>query len=294
MNRLIKYFTDGVESKTLKTIGAKIETQFINDDGDAISTDVSQRMLKRLVRNGWGVVSEKNSLITSISDNNGNRISYELGRHNIELSTLATSPDKILDVVNNCLSDLYGAANEVGAKPFFEPILGTEDDLLIIPDERDAIWLELDGRKALAPLARTSSVQYTISVALGDAIPILNKLGDALDQFPSDFPQDEIWREYIIKSNAQYNSDRYGGPLKFGSIEDYCERLIEHDVVDGSKLLKYTDMEELDIPLYLRRIWWHFRLRRYGSALCVEVRPIARREDDQLSKQLDNILNIIR
>lgn len=294
MNQLTKYFTDGVESKTLETIGAEIETQFIDDDGDAISADVSQDMLKRLESNGWRVVSEKNSLITSISDNVGNRISYELGRHNIELSTVATSPDKTLGVVNNCLSDLYGAANEVGAKPFFGPILGTNDDLLIIPDERDAIWLELDGREALAPLTRTSSVQYTIPVALGDAIPILNKLGDALDQFLSDFPQDEIWREYIIKSNAQYNSDRYGGPLKFGSIEDYCERLIEHDVVYGSELVEYNYVEDLDIPLYLRSIWWHFRLRRYGSALCVEVRPMARREDDQLSKQLDNILNIIR
>lgn len=293
MDQLIKYFTDGVECKTLATIGAEIETQFINDDGDAITSEVSQEMLKRLVSNGWRVTSKKNNLITSISDNDGNRISYELGRHNIELSTVAASLGKILYVTNNCLSNLYVAANESAAKPFFEPILDTNDDLLIIPDKRDAIWLELDGRDALAPLARTSSIQYTISVAPDDAIPILNKLGDALDQFLNDFPQDKIWRDYISESRAGYKADRYGGPLKFESIENYCERLIEHNVVDSSGLVKYSDVKNLDIPLYLRSIWWYFRLRRYGNALCVEVRPMARSKDIQLYTQLNNVLSII-
>lgn len=293
MQRLISYFTDGIASLTLQTIGAEIETQFVDENGQAVQTQTSQQMLGWLVENGWKVDCRKGNLITTLVDQDGNKIFYELGRHNMEVSTIASTQTRVLGVVRECLAQLYEAANSIGAMPFFAPILNGKEDLLVIPDERDAIWLELDGRDALAPLARTSSVQFTVSVAPQDALEILNKFGERLDSFLADFPQDAVWKKYIAESSAKYLSNRYGGPLVFDSLSDYCRALARHDVVRGARLVPYQNVSDLDVPLYLRSIWWHFRLKRYGNALCIEVRPMARRTDDQFSLQLEKVLQVV-
>lgn len=292
MQRLISYFTDGITSQTLQNVGAEIETQFV-ENGRAIQTQVSQQMLGWLAENGWSVDCRKGNLITTLVDHDGNKVFYELGRHNVEVSTIASTQTRVLGVVRGCLVQLYEAANRVGAVPFFAPILNGNEDLLVIPDERDAIWLELDGRNALAPLARTSSVQFTISVAPHEAVRILNKFGESIGSFLADFPQDAVWRKYIAESAAKYLPNRYGGPLMFESLTDYCRALARHDVVRGARLVPYQDISDLDIPLFLRSIWWHFRLKRYGNALCVEVRPMARRGDDQFNLQLEKVLQIV-
>ncbi len=293
MQRLISYFMDGITSQTLQTVGAEIETQFVDKNGQAIQTQTSQEIFGLLVENGWKVDARKSNLLTTIADQNGNKIFYELGRHNMEVSTIASTQSNILNVVRSCLAQLYDAAHRVGAKPHFAPILDGNEDLLVIPDERDAIWLELDGRDALAPLARTSSVQFTISVAPQEAVEILNRFGERINSFLSDFPQDAVWKRYIVESFVRYLPDRYGGPLHFESLNDYCRALAQHDVVQGAHLVPYKEVANLDIPLYLRSIWWHFRLKRYGNVLCVEVRPMARRTDDQFQFQLEKVLEVV-
>ncbi|OHB18647.1 MAG: hypothetical protein A2666_04605 [Parcubacteria group bacterium RIFCSPHIGHO2_01_FULL_47_10b] len=122
---------------------------------------------------------------------------------------------------------------------------------------------------------------------------ILNKFGKEVGSFLADFPQDTVWKRYIVDSSAKYLSNRYGGPLAFESLEDYCQALARHDVVQGAHLVPFQDVSNLDIPLYLRSIWWHFRLKRYGNALCIEVRPMARRGDEQFERQLDKVLAIV-
>jgi len=293
MQKLISYFTDGISSETLQTIGAEVETQFVDKDGNAVRTQTSQQMLGYLAENGWNVDCRKGNLITTIVDQNGNKIFYELGRHNMEVSTVASTPACVLDVMRKCLAQLYESARRVEAEPFLAPILLGDEDLLVIPDERDAIWLELDGRDALAPLARTSSVQFTISVSPQDAMKILNKFGKEVGSFLADFPQDAVWKRYIVDSSAKYLSNRYGGPLAFESLEDYCQALARHDVVQGTRLVPFQDVSNLEVSLYLRSIWWHFRLKRYGNALCIEVRPMARRADEQFQHQLDKVLAIV-
>lgn len=293
MQKLISYFADGISSRTLQTVGAEIETQFVDEHGRAIQTQASQQMLGWLAENGWRVDCRKGNLITTLVDQDGNKIFYELGRHNMEVSTTVSTPECVLGVANVCLAQLYDAAHKFGAEPYFGPILKGDDDLLVIPDERDAIWLELDGRDALAPLARTSSVQFTVSVATQDAVKILNKLGSCLHLFLIDFPQDAVWKKYIAESSAKYLPNRYGGPLMFESLADYCHGLARHDVVRGARLVPYQDVSDLDIPLYLRSIWWYFRLKRYGNALCIEVRPLARMSDEQFRYQLAMVLAII-
>ncbi len=293
MQKLISYFTDGIASQTLQTVGAEIETQFVDKNGYAVQTQTSQQMLGWLAENRWKVDCRKGNLITTLVDQNGNKVFYELGRHNMEVSTIASTQTCVLDVVRECLAQLYEAAKRFGAVPFFAPILKSNKDLLVIPDERDAIWLELDGRDALAPLARTSSVQFTISVAPQQAVEILNKFGGRIDSFLTDFPQDVVWKKYIAESSAKYLPNRYGGPLVFDSLSDYCYALTRHDIVQGVHLVPYQNVSDPDIPLYLRSIWWHFRLKRYGNALCVEVRPMARRTDDQFSLQLEKVLQVV-
>lgn len=293
MKKLISYFKDGITSQTLQTVGAEVETQFVDKEGFAVQTQTSQRMLRHLAENGWKVDCRKGNLITTLVDQDGNKIFYELGRHNMEVSTIASTPTRVLDVTRKCLAQLYESARRFDAQPFFAPILFGEEDLLVIPDERDAVWLELDGREALQLLARTSSVQFTVSVSTQKAMGILNKFGEHIGSFLADFPQDKVWKRYIAESCAGYLPDRYGGPLQFESLEDFCRLLSRHNVVRGACLVPYRDVSNLDVPLYLRSIWWHFRLKRYGNALCIEVRSMARRTDEQFQHQLDKVLEIV-
>ena len=293
MKRLVEYFSDGITSQTLQTVGAEIETQFVYMDGNAIQTQTSQNILGDLAKNGWKVSGRKGEMITALTDHIGNMIYYELGRHNIEVATAASTTDKVLMTVENCLDQIYNSARCFGAKPYFAPILNGNEDLLVIPDDRDAGWLDLDGRSALAPLARTSSVQFTVAVSTDSAIQIVNRLGQNIVKFLNDYPQDSVWRQYIAESSAGYLANRYGGPLVFDSIDNYCRQLTVHNVVLGTKLVPFASSDSLDIPLYLRSIWWHFRLKRYNNALCVEVRPMARRKDNQFQRQLQMVLDII-
>lgn len=292
MQKLISYFTDDITSRTLETVGAEVETQFLNEDNEPISVQTSQQMLLHLVKNGWDAVSRKGSLLTTLADRDGNKIFYELGRHNIEIATTVSTPESVVGITQQCLDQIYEAGVTAGAHPYFAPILNGNEDLLVIPDERDATWLELDGRDALAPLARTSSVQFTISVAPNEVMGILNKFGKHIGSFLIDFPQDAVWKRYIVDSSAKYLSNRYGGPLAFESLEDYCQALARHDVVQGAHLVPFQNVSNLEVSLYLRSIWWHFRLKRYGKALCIEVRPMARRTDEQFQHQLDKVLGI--
>jgi hypothetical protein len=293
MKRLVSYFSDGICSRTLQTIGAEIETQFVDRDGNAVETATSQQILADLAKNGWEVGCRKGSLITTLVDQTGNKIFYELGRHNIEVATIALTPSSVLDVTRDCLAQLYKSASRFGAKPYFAPILEGDEDLLVIPDERDAIWLQLDGRDVLAPLARTSAVQFTFSVSAEDALPILNRLGDQIGSFLADYPQDAFWKKYVADSSAGYLPNRYGGPLIFKSLTNYCQSLARHDVVQGPRLVPFIGVNNLDIPLYLRSIWWYFRFKRYNDALCIEVRPLPRMADDQFDNQLQMVLDIV-
>src|SRR3989344_1216732 len=284
MERLIRYFTEGVENKPIaSSVGMEVETSFVDADGQPISLEQSQKLLISMCNNHrWFAGKIKGQLLTGIFDRNGNRILYELGRQNIELSAVPSKAEDVLNNVKEVLDALYLAGKEFGAFPSFQPILNTDEKLLVIPDERDAIWLELDGRDALELLARTSAVQFTISVPLYQAIVYLNRLGENIGKFLRNYPQEENWRQYIKESKANYHPMRYGGPLFFDSIEDYCRKLIKHDVVIGPNLVPYNQVQDLDIPLYLRSIWWYFRLRRYGNTLCIEIRPLRRAEDNMM------------
>ncbi|HHH12510.1 MAG TPA: hypothetical protein ENJ77_01385 [Candidatus Moranbacteria bacterium] len=294
MRKIKEYLTTTAASRTLETIGAEIETQFVDSAGKPISLSRSQQMLEILSCEKWQIAERKGKMITALVDRNGHRLLYELGRHNIELAAAPTTVKDLPKILRDCLGQLYRAAETVGAEPYFAPILPGEEDLLVIPDERDADWLRLDGREALRPLSRISSVQFTISVRTEEAVDILNRLGERIGRFLDDFPQDIIWKEYIANSRAGYLPDRYGGPPRFESLDEYCRLLARHRPVSKGRLSSLERLSSTEIPLYLRSVWWHFRLKRYEKSLCVEIRPLARRTDRYWEERLEEILTIIR
>lgn len=295
VSRLLNYFSGCREVFYIgESVGMEVETHFVDKTEQPVTIQQSQLLLQSfLTQYGWNVWKKKSDLITEIRDGEGNKILYELGRQNIEVVSAANRQKKLIKTTREILEKLYRVGQTLNISPCFYPILDTEEDLLVIPDERDAVWLELDGRPALELLARASAVQFTVAVSPEEVMGHLRKLGRALGVFLEDYPQEVLWRRYIKESRADYHTLRYGGPLFFQDIEDYCERLAEHKVVSGSGLLPHDDSDSMDVSLFLRSVWWYFRLKRYGGTLCIEVRPMARRSDDKLRHQLEMVLDIM-
>ena len=76
------------------------------------------------------------------------------------------------------------------------------------------------------------------------------------------------------------------------SIEHYVELLAQHDVVVNGKLIPFAEANQ-QIDLFLRSVWWNFRLRRYNDRLCIEIRTFARRTDDEGKRDLEAIKDLI-
>lgn len=291
---LCAYFSvEGPYVRSREPVGVEVETSFVTAQGMPISVQTSQRIFAGLAERGWRIVQRKGGLITVLENLTGDKLLYELGRQNIELATCPKAEAHILPHAQRILDSVYAVALESGAYPFFGPMLTTAEDLLVIPDERDAGWVLLDGREALRPLATISAVQFTVEVDPARAVECLNRLGARIKEYLVDYPQDVVWREYIRSSCAGYREDRYGGPLEFSSVHDYCQQLLCHDVVTTDGLRSLGEATVFDVPLFVRSVWWYFRLRRYGNRLCIEVRPLARRSDNQLQKQLAFVLSTL-
>lgn len=292
IKRLMEYFRNTNPVKSIKDqIGMEVETSFISKkSGKPISVACSQKILKSLP---WDCVATKNGLLTTLQTPDGSRIQYELGRQNLELSLAPYPADQVVAKGRGILDQIYKAGEKAGAIPFFGSVLDTKEDLLMIPDERDATWLTLDGRSTLNLLAKCTAVQFTVGTSFRQAPMDLTKLQNALPAFLGNYPQEQLWRQYIAQSTANYRADRYGSQWDITSVEDYCAQLIKHNVVCGTKLIPHDEVENLDINLFLRSVWWYFRLRRYDKNLCIEVRPLPRQNDTALSDQLQFVLDTL-
>jgi len=297
---LIDYFSVGIKNyrfnSSIPFIGAEIETHFVDNNGKAITQECSQQILLSLTEKQWCITRFKDNIITELSSQAG-YIRYELGRQNLELSTVPYYGARdLLESIKSSLEKLYEVAKKCGAYPLFSPIINSDDDLLIIPDKRDASWLKLDGKKALNLLAKTASVQFTIGArSHRHGIKILNKLAKEKNQrrltLMNPYVQETIWKEYIKTSDAKYGEDRYG-VVSPKNIKEYVNLLSLHDVVSDGKLVPFSEIDS-SIDLFLRSVWWKFRLRRYKNNLCVEIRTFARRNDRQITYDLQTLLDIV-
>lgn len=202
----------------------------------------------------------------------------ELGRQKIELAIAPGPIEETLVRADQALGQLRDDASELGATMYFGDFDPSEE-LLWIQEERDEIWVALDGRPALEELCRCSSVQFTVNVTPSNAIAVINALWANWVHTWRYADNDRRWRNYIQMSAAGYREDRYGGPRRFKDLADYVDQIKKHNVVmhQGQPCnLPFDDVDSPDIELFLRSVWWHYRLRRYGDQLTVEIRPFGR------------------
>jgi hypothetical protein len=267
---LLEHFKDGTRGTiTGARIGCEIETDFVDaSTGSPISTGVSRAILA-----------------TDYGKPSFCEHKLELGRQKIELAIKpARSFDELLEHTHASLDWLYRTAAMYGARPHYAPEFEWSGRLLDeATDPRDAVWLQLDGNSALEELCRCSSVQFTIDVNPGDAIPIINALWIAGLHEIDYAANDRRWQNYLRSSRAGYTMSRYGGPTSFTNLHNYAAELSRHEVVmhEGRPTSALVhQVSRLDIELYLRSVWWHYRLRRYNDTLAVEIRPFGRRGDD--------------
>lgn len=294
---LVRYFTDGarVIPSHCRITGMEIETMFVERATRCpITLRQSQGVLNHLADDlMWEIEEKKSDMITKVRSMCGDTISYELGRHNLEVAIAPVDRSVLVERAQQVLKTLYRIAQGFSACPLFEPTLLWPEDLLVVPDERDATFVELDGREALNLLARTACVQFMFTVTPNEAITAINNLNKCLPWFLKDYPQAAWWEEYIRTAKAAYRPDRFGGPRQFKDFEDYCEKLSQHDVITPRGLVPFGEVQGVNIPLYLRSIWWYFRLRRFNDNLCIEVRPLPRRDDTEFPYQLHRAVNAI-
>jgi len=272
MNRITNFLFGGTgRTETAAKLGIEIETQFLDSDGQPILSEETLAILASV--EGKPDYCE---------------LKLELGRHNLELNikpqkdfaTLWPTVCESLGWLHNlCATCGYFAAHEPA------PLINYTGELLLVAEERDQIWVDLDGKQALEKLCRCSSVQFTIDVNPEDAICWINKMWAAKVHRYDYTQNDFLWQRYIAESSFGYRADRYGGPNGFMDLDDYVRRLAQNEVVmhQGQSCRKMVgDVEKLDVNLFLRSVWWHYRLRRYSNNLAIEIRPFSRRTDEDI------------
>lgn len=271
VNRILQYFTQRTEmTRSGGQIGLEIETDFLLPDGRPIDEAISARLL-------------------ASAPPTGSSLKLELGRQKLELNVgPKKSFSELWKVTQSSLDWLYGQARRYGAAPYFGPEIDWPEDLLFIQEERDELWAGIDGRPALEELCRCSAVQFTVDVNPADAIDWINRLHVERIHQVDYAANHRRMSTYITESKAAYKPDRYGGPQGFESLQHYVWELTQHEVVMHRGVPCWSPVDgvsDLDIDLYLRSVWWHYRLRRYGSKLALEIRPFSRRNDADIPRQ---------
>jgi hypothetical protein len=275
---IYKFFTDGTQAtQTGGQLGMEIETDFVQEDGVTPITEAMSGAILSAADVPWGP-------------------KLELGRQKIEI---AVPPQRdstqLFEMAEYGLDWLYTRARSVGAFPVQRPDFEYEGDLLWVQEERDALWVDLDGRTALEELCRCSSIQFTMDVNPEDAIQVINRLQTAQTRINYE-SNDARWRKYIDASVAGYRADRYRGPEQFESIDDYVDKLATQDIVmyrGEPARMSPAQTPDLDVNLFLRSVWWDYRLRRYDDNLAVEMRPFGRCADSQFPQVWNQVAQTI-
>ncbi len=300
MKRLIDYFARAVTGRPDKRrCGFEVETLFVDRAGRPIDRLTSQAIFHALAeKEGWTVTKTTAQNEIVLLEQAGWSLSYELGWNNLELATPASASRLAdnWDATRQRLLQLYRAARSLGARPLFHPFdRHLNVDTLMLPDQRDQIWIRLDGRDALQPLGHFSSVHLNLDlVSIEEGLELISRLDTSyfprriVPDNPIVWRHDQIWRTYVRESLAGYEPDRYGYPIA-GSLESYCGKIATFKVVmnrlaDGSLALvenpkPFGQTPDINIDLFLRSVWWYARLRVRNGQLVLEVRNIPRFDD---------------
>jgi len=286
MERLRAHFENAVCSyPSQRQIGLEIETLIIDSESKPIDPLTSQNLMRRLANQyGWQIMEIKNGQIVKLQKH-GFRLIYELGWSNFELISPAFGLDQdflrktrfILNMISQAAQDLKARALEKSWDRF-------RSNTLMMPDRRDEIWLALDG-PALFGLGHIASIQFNIDLAsIDEAMDWIKKLTGLYERKNWPFVHNfQIWRDYIANSTAKYEKSRYALPPK--TFEQYLKQLSELKVVmhqhNGTMQIAadpqpFSASPQVNIELFLRSVWWYFRLRVRNRKLVLEIRDIPR------------------
>ena len=289
MERLLAYFQGAKVCGQNRKLGIETETLFVDVRYQPISYLISQGMMQHL-RDvlDWQVAAQKNGVIVRL-EKAGFAISYELGWNNFELTTPAYDlAEDVFREHDQMLKELYQAGEDYAAQPLAESAQGSWDhhfsDTLMIPDQRDKIWLKLDG-EALFGLGHIAAVHFNLDLkSIPEGMAWIRKLNHFFVEAGWPPPYNLlVWRKYIQESLVGYDEKRYGpAPDDFG---EYCHTLSSFAVVmerQGKDLhianppLPFYRRQNPDIDLFLRSVWWYPRLRVRNGNLVLEIRDVPR------------------
>ncbi len=285
-------------ASTNRQIGIEVETLVIDSNNQPITRQTSQTMFQWLIdQQSWQATSHKGGFVITLQKGDFTLL-YELGWNNLELTTPAmTSLPKLLEQTTAALSELNEATNATGSKILpasYDGCVG--QDTLMLPDDRDRIWVDLDG-PALSVLGHIASVHLNIDLtSIEEGLALTARYLELFERGEDGWPDaatQDIRNRYITESTADYEPDRYGNPPL--TFDAYCQRLAEMKVVmnqgvNGLEIASparpFAANKEVDIDLFLRSIWWRTRLRVRGDKLVLELRDIPRTTDEQLKKDV--------
>lgn len=276
-NVLLSHFVNGSErTQTGAQIGVEIETDFVSEDGLPPHPATTHAILQCTEGRPAGCDHK-----------------LEVSRAKFELVVAPQRrDDTLLTLACDGLQWLYRVAARWGLRPRFSPEFESPERLLLVTNERNAQWLDIDGPLAVEELCRCSSVQFTIDVHPADAISCVNALWRTQLHTFDYAPNTRRWNAFIASSLAAHSRDRFGGPPGFADLSEYVARLNDQPVLihRGQRTrLRASELRDLDVDQYLKSVWWHYRLRRFGETLALEVRPTARRGDEDLAAQLARV-----
>lgn len=313
MERLVQYFSKAhCCTPENRQLGVEIETLFVDREGHPITRYVSQSIFQDLVSsNGWQIMERVGGFFSRIRNLVGWELSVDLGWNNIEL---IPGPEALSsfswDAMNAVLGEVYRVAATHSAYPLFGPHDDSLDvDTLAVPDERDRVWIELDGQLPLQTLGHIASIHYNVDLVSPEEgiewIADLNKeyYPKILEVYDTPaYAHNSVWRRYIKESLAGYEDWRFGY-CPGQSLELYCwwlsvVRVVMNKMPDGSlyrclPARSFAQTEDPDIDLFLRSVWWYTRMRVRGGNLVMEIRNVPRFEDEAIEREWDVIKGIV-
>lgn len=310
MQRLIAHFKGAAVCRPEdRQFGLEVENLLVDDAGEPIMPGLSQRIMTALRdRSGWRESERRHGMLTAVEkpyDRAGWRIFYELGAGNFELVTpLCATREARFFSPERMMSELSRSAEVCGARMLDVHYDGyAKVDNLIVPDERDAVWVELDGRPALCQLAHIASLHVNIDLTSPEEgvefMAALERLAAAEGWPLAD--SKKCWAGYIDNGLAAYEPTRFGPP-PISSFEGYCEALAGYKVVmqsvpSGTEIVRkpkpFAETAVANIELFLRSVWWWQRLRVRNGRLVLEVRFLPRSSPESMRMNTVKVLSAL-
>jgi hypothetical protein len=291
-----------------RRVGVEVETLFLSDDDRPLTCAGGEAVFAELEKRGWDPVEvEKNRGRELRRD--AFSIKPEVGAGNLELISpprLVGEREELVDDVLERLDQLYTAAGEVGARPLFAEYDGHRDvDNILLDNQRDRRWMEVDGREALKVLGHIASVHVTVDLcSIDEGFALVRALNELARE--RGWPPDSVtstWQCYFERSRCDYAPRRFGDAPE--TYDGYLELLRSFRVVvdrqsDGrlivpeGKLHGFGDVEpDVHLPTFLGTVWLNTRLRRIRDTLALEVRFIPRSTDDVLRTDIEAVLQCL-